>query len=74
MFKDPTALARVASDMWVQSPAQLWGDGSGVAAAVVQIGAVAPIQYLAWELAHATGTAIKLIKNGFASFCHGAVG
>ena len=37
--------------------------GSGVAAAVVRLAVVAPIQPLAWKLPYATGAALKKKKK-----------
>ena len=37
--------------------------GSGIAAAVTQVAAMAQIQSLAWEFPYATGTGIKLNSN-----------
>ena len=45
-FKNPTAVAQDAVEAWAQSLVQ-WVKGSGVAAAAVQVAAVAQIQSLA---------------------------
>ena len=41
----------------------VWFKGSGVAAAVAQVTAVAPIQSLTWELPYTAGVAIKTNKQ-----------
>ena len=49
--KNPTAVAWVAEEVWVRSPAPVqWVKGSSIAACVAPVVAAALIQPLAWEL------------------------
>ena len=64
LVTNPTTVARVTAEAWVQYPA--WHSGlkrSGIATAVELVTAVAWIQSLAWELPYAMGVAIKFISK-----------
>ena len=58
--KDPTAVAWVAAEVQVQSPAKHSGlKGSGIATNTVEVAAVVRIQSLAWEIPYAMRMNIK---------------
>ena len=57
--KNPTAASRMLQNHRLDPHPVQWIKGSTIAAAAVQVAALTWIQFLAWELPYAVGTAIK---------------